>query len=73
MRSKFINFFINILSLQEVRLKAFHNMQIQLLMKQGQVEIDSGPHVHNFESCLLIHRNVVESLNKIIQVSFRYL
>lgn len=50
-------------------MKAFHNMQIQLLMKQGQVEIDSGPHVHNFENCLLIHRNVVESLNKIIQVN----
>lgn len=44
-------------------------MQIQLLMKQGQVEIDSGPHVHKYENCLLIHRNVVESLNKIIQVN----
>ena len=58
--------------MQDVRLKAFHNMQMQLLMKQGQVEIDSGPHVHNFENCLLIHRNVVESLNKIIQVRFSY-
>ena len=57
--------------LQEIRLKAYHNMQVQLLMKQGQVEIDAGPYVHNFDSCLLIHRNVVESLNKIIQVIFK--
>lgn len=51
-----------------MRLRAFHNLQIQLLMKQGQVEINPGAYVHNFENCLLIHRNVVESLNKVIQV-----
>ena len=47
-------------------------MQVQLLMKQGQVEIESGPYVHNYENCLLIHRNVVESLNKIILVILNF-
>ncbi len=51
-----------------MKLKATHNLQIQLLMKQGQVEIDPGIGVHNYENCLLIHRNVVESLNKVIKV-----
>lgn len=36
-------------------------------MKQGQVEINPGAHVHNFKNCLLLDRKVVESLNKIIQ------
>ena len=55
-----------------MKLKATHNLQIQLLMKQGQVEIDPGIGVHNYENCLLIHRNVVESLNKVIKVLFDY-
>ncbi len=50
-----------------MRLRTHHNLQIQLLMKQGQVEIDSNSNVHNFENFLLVHRGVVESLNKIIQ------
>ena len=50
-----------------MRLRTCHNLQIQLLMKQGQVEINPGAYVHNFESCLLIHRSVVESLNKVIK------
>lgn len=59
-------------SIQTLRLKASHNLQVQLLLKQGQVEIDPGPYVHNMEHCLLIDRKEVESLNKIIQVSFLY-
>lgn len=42
-------------------------MEVQLLMKQGQVEINPGAYVHNFKHCLLLDRKVVESLNKIIQ------
>jgi hypothetical protein len=36
-------------------------------MKQGQVEIDPGIGVHNYENCLMINRKVVESLNKVIK------
>ena len=51
-----------------MRLKASHNLSVQLLLKQGQIEIDPGPYVHNLEHCLLINRREVEALNKIIKV-----
>lgn len=52
---------------QEKRLQSSHNLPVQLLMKQGQVEINPGVYVHDFSKCLLINRNVVESLNKVIK------
>lgn len=57
----------NTLTIQDLRLKASHNLEIQLLMKQGQIEINPGISVHIYENCLLLHRSVVESLNKIIK------
>lgn len=56
-----------LIAFQETRLNASHNLQVQLIMKQGQVEINPGVYVHNFSNCLLIHRDVVESLNKVIK------
>ena len=58
----------DLVEFQETRLRASHNLQVQLLMKQGQVEINPGFSVHNFSDCLLIKRDVVENLNKVIQV-----
>jgi len=52
---------------QASRLRSAHNLQVQLLMKQGQVEIEPGVHVHNFSNCLLIDRDVVETLNRVIE------
>ena len=49
-------------------MNVFHNVEIQYLVKQGQVEVRSDSFVHNYLNCLLINRNVVESLNKIIKV-----
>ena len=37
-------------------------------MKQGQVEIDAGPFIHDFQDSVLIHRSVVEDLNSKIKV-----
>jgi hypothetical protein len=54
------------LHVQDMRLRLHHNLELQLLMKQGQVEIDSDSNVHNFEHFLLVHRSVVESLNRVI-------
>jgi len=45
------------------------NLQVQLLMKQGQVELDAGPFIHNYKESVLIHRGVVEDLNGKIKVS----
>ena len=48
-------------------MKASHNLQIQLLMKQGQVEIEPTGYVRRFDNTVLIHRSVVESINKVIE------
>jgi cilia- and flagella-associated protein 43 len=48
-------------------LRLYHNLQIQLLVKQGQVELGNESLVYNFKDCLLIDRTVVEQLNKIIE------
>lgn len=48
-------------------MKASHNLQIQLLMKQGQVEIEPTGYVRRFDNTVLIHRGVVESINKVIE------
>jgi hypothetical protein len=53
--------------IQQSKFKVAQNLQVQLILKQGQVEIDPGAYVHNFENCLLINRIVVESLNKVIK------
>ena len=61
----------NIKNLQEIndhKIKFDHNLQVQLIVKQGQVETDPGTNVHNFARCLLINRSVVDELNKVIQV-----
>lgn len=57
----------NLILIQELRLKANHNLQIQFIIKQGQVETEPGANVHNFENCLLINQSAVNALNKVIQ------
>lgn len=45
------------------------NIMVQVILKQGQVEVgttDLGP---DYTSAVLIHRNVVEELNGTIRVS----
>lgn len=43
------------------------DLEVQLLLKQGQVEVDPGQFIPNFKTTLLIHREVVEELNKKIR------
>lgn len=45
-----------------------YNLEIQLNMKQGQVEVDNPVFVPDFRDCVLIDRKVVEELNSKIQV-----
>lgn len=44
------------------------NLEVQLLLKQGQVEVDAGSFIHDYKDSALIHRNVVEDLNSTIKV-----
>ncbi|XP_013386289.1 cilia- and flagella-associated protein 43 isoform X2 [Lingula anatina] len=39
------------------------NLEAQLVLKQGQVEVDPGNFIHDFRDSILIHRSVVEELN----------
>ncbi|CAG5125993.1 unnamed protein product, partial [Candidula unifasciata] len=43
------------------------NLEVQLLLKQGQIEVDSGPFIQDFRDSVLIHRSVVEDLNATIK------
>ena len=45
------------------------NLEVQLLLKQGQVEVDAGPFIHDYHDSILIHRSVVEDLNTNIRVN----
>lgn len=47
------------------------NLQVQLLMKQGQVEVDAGTFIHDYSDSVLIHRGVVEDLNGKIKVRIK--
>ena len=54
-------------------MQRFHlNLQVQLLMKQGQVELDAGSFIHEYKDSVLIHRSVVEDLNGKIKVCSRF-
>ncbi|XP_037076784.1 cilia- and flagella-associated protein 43-like [Pollicipes pollicipes] len=48
----------------ERRLRQLHDHEIQLVVKQGQVEIDLGDFCPDFTGSALIHRSRVELLNK---------
>ncbi|CAH1784594.1 unnamed protein product [Owenia fusiformis] len=49
--------------LKEEKEKFMMNLDVQLVVKQGQVEVDPQSWIHNFSQSLLIHRSVIEDLN----------
>lgn len=48
------------------------NLEIQLLLKQGQVEVDMGEFVPDFSDSILIHRSAIEELNNQIKVWYNH-
>ncbi|XP_052225547.1 cilia- and flagella-associated protein 43-like isoform X5 [Dreissena polymorpha] len=53
--------------LREDRNRFNLNLEVQLLLKQGQVEVDAGSFIQEYKDSALIHRSVVEELNNNIQ------
>ena len=47
------------------------DLAVQLLLKQGQVEVEEGELVPDYTSSVLVHRSVIEELNKEIKVCVR--
>lgn len=44
------------------------NLEIQFLLKQGQVEEDSGDFIPDYSKSVLVHRSHIEDLNGQIMV-----
>lgn len=44
------------------------NLEIQFLLKQGQVEVSMGDFIPDFSDAVLIHRSRIEELNSQIKV-----
>ncbi|KAL4232016.1 Cilia- and flagella-associated protein 43 [Mactra antiquata] len=53
--------------LRDDRARFSLNLEVQLLLKQGQVEVDAGSFIHEYKDSALIHRSVVEDLNGTIK------
>lgn len=53
--------------LREDRMRFTCNLEIQLVLKQGQVEVESGDFIQIFDDCVLLHRSVIEDLNASIR------
>ena len=62
-KTKIEKTFQHLNDLRERKLKFLMNLEIQLLLKQGQVEVDPGVFSTKFDNALLIHRSVIEDLN----------
>jgi len=63
LRSEIEQIIESINRLKEDRLRFTCNLEVQLLLKQGQVEVDAGNYIHNYRSSILLHRSVIEELN----------
>ncbi|XP_064602614.1 cilia- and flagella-associated protein 43-like isoform X2 [Liolophura sinensis] len=53
--------------LKEDQLRFTCNLEVQMMLKQGQVEIDPGSFIPDFSESVLVHRTVVEDLNSTIK------
>ncbi|CAH1259174.1 CFAP43 [Branchiostoma lanceolatum] len=53
--------------LREDKMRWILNLEVQFLLKQGQVEVDSGPFIHDYSDSILLHRGVIEDLNSNIK------
>ncbi|XP_046988156.1 cilia- and flagella-associated protein 43 [Schistocerca americana] len=53
-------------NLREEKLYQCHNMQIQVVMKQGMVEIPTTGSLSDFDDAILINRTDVENINALI-------
>ena len=55
--------------LREERLRFNLNLEVQLLLKQGQIEVGNCKFVPDYTDSVLIHRSAIEDLNAVIKVS----
>ena len=61
---------LSLCRLYEDMMKNTLNLEVQLLLKQGQVEVACGQFIPDYSDSILVHRGVVEDLNGTIRVSY---
>ncbi|KAK4881574.1 hypothetical protein RN001_004893 [Aquatica leii] len=57
---------INLEQIRNTRLHLCHNIEIQLVLKQGIVEIPQAGSINDFNDAIMINRSDVETINRII-------
>ncbi|KAG2463071.1 CFA43 protein, partial [Polypterus senegalus] len=57
----------NLNVLRDVKVQFQLNLMVQILLKQGQVEVDSDSFITDYSDSVLLHRSVVEDLNGTIK------
>ncbi|XP_062375052.1 cilia- and flagella-associated protein 43 [Sardina pilchardus] len=67
-RLEIINLIEEINGLREEKMRFRLDIMVQILIKQGQVEVEAGDFVADYSDSLLLHRNVVEDLNATIRM-----
>ncbi|XP_036027893.1 cilia- and flagella-associated protein 43 isoform X3 [Onychomys torridus] len=59
--------FQELLRLQEEKVKFQVNLTIQILLKQGQVELENFQLILEYSDAILINKNIIEDLNSVIR------
>lgn len=54
--------------LQEEKVKFHLDLMIQILLKQGQVEVENFQLMLEYSDAILINKNIIEDLNSVIRV-----
>ncbi|XP_039283086.1 cilia- and flagella-associated protein 43 isoform X2 [Nilaparvata lugens] len=54
-------------SLREERTKFNQNFQVQLVLKQGQVELQTSGQISDFDDCVLVDKSLVEDINNLVK------
>ena len=54
---------LSVFRLRQDRNKYGLNLEVQLMLKQGQVEVNPGHFTPDYSRSLLVHRHVIEDLN----------
>lgn len=61
-------FKLDVSRLREEKMRFRLDIMVQILIKQGQVEVENGDFIADYSDSLLLHKSVVEDLNGTIRV-----
>ncbi|RZF33117.1 hypothetical protein LSTR_LSTR017502 [Laodelphax striatellus] len=57
----------NLRALREERTTFNQNFQVQLVLKQGQVELQTSGQISDFDDCVLVDKSLVEDINNLVK------